>query len=180
MWKNNEYKISIREDSIYDYEKIVLTSGNCNYLLPMIFLGVGGKQVAYYKCNGFSPISEFKLDKTEDAIYILEKVLLIVSRVSDYLIMPSRLTITTDTVFYNENSGEIKIAYVPHSGDEVNIRRHILSFASDLMSDIRDGMSDYFVKGASLIGNMSYEIKDIVNELGLLRRKLYSQTNALS
>lgn len=180
MWRNNEYKMSFHENSIHEYEKIILTSGDCGYLLPMVFIGVKEKEIAYYKCDGFSPLSEFKLEKTEDVIFILEKVLLIIRHLSDYLITPSRLTITEDTVFYNEQTGELKIAYVPSGESDSNIRKALLNFLIQLKSDVADGLEGYLEESASMITNPAFEIRDMVNHLGLLRRKLYSQTSGLS
>lgn len=174
MWRNNEYKLSLREDSIHEYEKIILTSGDCSYLLPMVFMGINGQEVACYQCPGFSPLSEYRLDKTEDAIYVLEKVLLILSRVPDYLITPSRLTVTEDTVFYNETSGEIKLAYVPLQIENVNTRKQLIAFVTKLGSELSDGMDSCMKEAAALVGNPSYEIRDIVNRLGLLRRRIYA------
>lgn len=176
MWRNNEYKLSLREDSIHEYEKIMLTSGDCGYLLPMVFMGVNDQEIAFYQCGGFCPLSEFRLEKTEDVIYVLEKVLLILSRVPDYLITPSRLTVTEDTVFYNETSGEIKLAYVPLPDEDVNMRKHLVAFVTRLGKEISDGLDAYLEEAAALVGNASFEIRDIVNQLGLLRRKLYSAT----
>ncbi|MDO4518206.1 MAG: DUF6382 domain-containing protein, partial [Bacillota bacterium] len=115
MWENNEYKIFIGDNTVHDFERIMLTSGDCSDLLPMLFIGEEGNQVAYYNCNGFTPLSSYKIDRTEDALFIMEKVLLIVSHVVEYLIMPAKITLSTDTVFFNFDTGEIKIAYVPIS-----------------------------------------------------------------
>ena len=38
MWENNEYRMCFREDSILDFERAMLSSGECSYLLPMMFI----------------------------------------------------------------------------------------------------------------------------------------------
>ena len=113
MWENNEYRMCFREDSILDFERAMLSSGECSYLLPMMFISSDSKHVVFYDCKGFVPLSRYTVDKTEDALFILEKVLIILSNALGYLITPAKISLSTDTVFYNAETGEIKIAYVP-------------------------------------------------------------------
>ena len=101
MWENNEYRMCFREDSILDFERAMLSSGECSYLLPMMFISSDSKHVVYYDCKGFVPLSRYTVDKTEDALFILEKVLIILSNALGYLITPAKISLSTDTVFYN-------------------------------------------------------------------------------
>ena len=90
-----------REDAILDFERAMLSSGECSYLLPMMFISGGSKHVVYYDCKGFVPLSRYRVDKTEDALFILEKVLIILTNAIGYLITPAKIFLSTDTVFYN-------------------------------------------------------------------------------
>ena len=42
MWENNEFRIKLRENSIMEYEKIMLSSGQCDFFMPMGFMGEEG------------------------------------------------------------------------------------------------------------------------------------------
>ncbi|MDO4869673.1 MAG: DUF6382 domain-containing protein [Bacillota bacterium] len=180
MWENNHYRITLKEDSIHDYEKIMLTSGECGFLLPMVFISENGSETAYYKCSGFSAISTYSIERTDDALFILEKVLLILSHVAEYLISPARMTLTNETVFYSAEMSEIKIAYVPLCGDSISLRRNLIRFIAQIKADINDGHGAYLDKIARLIHYENYRIDDIIDRVGLLKRELYSKTSASS
>ena len=180
MWENEEFKMTFKEDAIHEYERVILTSGDCNHLIPMSFIGEDNKEIVYYNCSGFASISTFRVEKTDDALFIIEKVLLILSNIVEYLITPAKVTLNTDTVFYNQDSGEIKIAYVPLSGEAVSLRRNLIKFIAQLKADVKDGNGTYLDKVARQIHYGNYRIKEIISLVGLLQRELYSQTNASS
>ncbi|MDD4200325.1 MAG: DUF6382 domain-containing protein [Eubacteriales bacterium] len=180
MWENNEYKMCMREESILDYERVMLSSGECNYLIPMLFIGEKDKLTAYYDCRGFVPLSRYKIEKTTDALYIMEKVLLIMSNVIEYLITPSKILLTTDTVFYDTESEKIKIAYVPADDNQDSLRRNLINIIAQLKAEICDGQGEYLDRLANLVYANNYTLRDLVNKLGLLRRELYSETSASS
>lgn len=178
MWENNDYKMCMREESILDFERVMLSSGECSYLIPMLFIGETDKLTAYYDCRGFIPLSKYKVEKTADALYIMEKVLLIMSNVVEYLITPSKVMLTTETVFYDTDSGEIKIAYVPVDDDQDSLRRNLITIIAQLKADICDDYGEYLNRLANLVYSNNYHLRDLVNKLGLIRRELYSQTSA--
>ena len=35
MWENREFSIRLEENTFRDYEKIMLSSGECGYFMPM-------------------------------------------------------------------------------------------------------------------------------------------------
>ncbi|MDD6311434.1 MAG: DUF6382 domain-containing protein [Firmicutes bacterium] len=175
MWENNEFKLAIAENSIYEHERIMLSSGSCSYLLPMDFVGENGKSVAYYSCSGFAPLSSYRIERTDDALFILEKVLLMLNQVVEYLISPARVTLTLDTIFYNIETGEIKIAYVPIAEKKANLKFNMLVLISQLKKELYDGDAAYLDKIAQLIHYNNYEIRDIVNCIGRFRRELYNK-----
>lgn len=176
MWNNNEYKIRIEDNSIFEYERIVLSSGECDFLFPMVFMGENGRETAYYSCSGFTPLSSYNIEKMDDALFILEKTLLIVSHVAEYLISPSKVMLSTDTVFYNSESGEIKIAYVPVRSETVNLRHNIMTFIAQLKAEVSCADKSYLDKIARMIHYGNYQMKDVINYIGKLKRELYSRT----
>lgn len=180
MWKNNEFKMCYSKGSILEFERIILSSGECDRLLPMIFINEDSNNIVYYDCKGFVPLSRYTVDRTEDALFVLEKVLLILHCVIEHLITPGKITLTTDTVFFNANTGEIKIAYVPTSEESAGLRRHILTLISQLKSEISDNHTDYLDSFALLIYENSHQLRDLINKLGFIRRKLYFETNGVS
>ncbi len=180
MWENNEYRMCFREDAILDFERAMLSSGECSYLLPMMFISGGSKHVVYYDCKGFVPLSRYRVDKTEDALFILEKVLIILTNAIGYLITPAKIFLSTDTVFYNAETGEVKIAYVPVREKPAGSSRNLLRLIAQLKSDITDGNQGYLDRFAAIVYENSYHLRDLTNRMGLLRRELYLQTNVSS
>ena len=176
MWENREFRIRLEENTFRDYEKIMLSSGECSYFMPMGFMGEEGMEVVRYDCSGFAPLSSYRVEKTDDALYILESILLIVGRSIEYLITPARITITTDTVFYNKETSQVKIAYVPAAGENISIRRNLVSFIRQLKEDICDGNEKYLDEAEKFIMYHNYYIREMVNKVGLFKRQLYTES----
>lgn len=175
MWLENEFKIRLEENTMRNYEKIMLTSGECNLFMPMGFIGDDNGEVVCYDCSGYAPLSSYSVEKTEDALYILECVLLIVGRAIEYLITPARITINEETVFYNKETGKVKIAYVPLSGEQNSIRGNLVSFIDQLKVNICDGNEKYLDEAARFITYHNYYIREMVNKVGLFKRQLYTE-----
>ena len=173
MWDNKEYSLRLKENSVLDFEKIMLTSGECSLFMPMGFMTADEGETVCYDCSGFIPLSRYQIEKTDDALYIIENILIILNRAVEYLLDPAKVTLTTDTVFYNKETGEVKITYVPLSSDQVNIKKSLVGFIGQLRRDIRDRFADYLTETAKYIYYYNYNLTDIVNKVGLFRREIY-------
>ncbi|MCQ2547094.1 MAG: DUF6382 domain-containing protein [Clostridia bacterium] len=176
MWENNEFKMYLNDLEIPEFEKVMLTSGECDFLIPMIFIGEESEQVAYYDCSGFVPLKRYSVETAEDAFFIIENVLVIVGGLTDYLITPARIKLDRDTVFFNTDTGEIKIAYVPAGENTTDLKRNLLNLIAQLKMDINDGHGDFLDRFARIIHYGNYHIDELLNRLGVLKRELYSQT----
>lgn len=180
MWENNEYKMKFNGSNVLEHEKIMLSSGECDYLLPMVFIGEESDQVAYYDCSGFIPLNRYSVETAEDAFFIIENVLVIISGVTDYLLTPAKISLTKDTIFYNTDTGEIKIAYVPATEKPAELKRNLLFLIAQLKADLTDGHGSYLDRFARIIHYGNHHTDDLLNRLGFLRRELYSQTTSSS
>lgn len=176
MWGNKEFSIRLEENTFRDYEKIMLTSGECKLFMPMGFMGEEGMEVVSYDCSGFAPLSSYRVEKTDDALYILECVLLIAGKAVEYLITPARITINTDTVFYNKETSQVKIAYIPSTVENASIRRNLVSFIGQLKEDICDGNERYLDEAEKFIMYHNYYIREMVNKVGLFKKQLYTES----
>ena len=101
--------------------------------------------------------------------------MLIIGRSIEYLITPARITINTDTVFYNKETSQVKIAYVPAAGNDLSIRRNLVSFIRQLKEDICDGNGRYLDEAEKFIMYHNYYIREMVNKVGLFKRQLYTE-----
>ena len=127
MWENSEFKVEFSKCDMKEFERVMLSSGQCSFFMPMGFMGSENGEAICYDCSGFSPLSMYRIERTEDALYLLEQVLLILGKAVEYLITPANITLTTDTVFYSKETGEVKIAYVPVEGEA----HHSISAAAE-------------------------------------------------
>ena len=173
MWENKDFRVRLEENTMRNFEKIMLTSGECSLFMPMGFMNEKGGEYGCYDCSGFAPLSSYRVEKTEDALYILENVLLILERAVDYFIDPAKVTLTEETVFYNKDTGQIKSAYMPRAGSDFNLKKNIVFFIGRLKSEICDGKSSYLVTAAKYIYYHNYCLMEMVNKVGLLKRELY-------
>ncbi len=177
MWENKNFRVRLEENSMRDFEKIMLTSGECNLFIPMGFVSENGGEYGNYNCSGFAPLSSYRIERTDDALYILENVLLILKNAVEYYIDPAKVTVSSDTVFYNKDTGQIKIAYIPLRTEDINLRRNMVSFIGQLKAELRDGKEKYLVESAKYIYYHNYSLREMINKVGLLKRELYMETH---
>lgn len=175
MWENKDFRVRLGENTVRDFERVMLSSGECSLFMPMGFINENGREYGCYDCSGFAPLSSYMVERTEDALYILENVMLILERAVDYFIDPARVTVTGETVFYNKDTGQIKITYMPIAGNDLDIRKNIVFFIGRLKSDICDGKEGYLIEAAKYIYYHNCCLREMVNKVGLLKRKLYME-----
>lgn len=179
MWDNSEFKVEFSKCDMKEFERVMLSSGQCSFFMPMGFMGSENGEAICYDCSGFSPLSMYRIERTEDALYLLEQVLLILGKAVEYLITPANITLTTDTVFYSKETGEVKIAYVPVEG-EADLRKNIIRFLLQLKTELCDGKEEYLRKTAQYIYYHNYYIRDMVNKIGRFRRQLYREEHSVN
>lgn len=173
MWNSMDFKTEIKKESIADFEKIMLSSGQCRFFMPMGFMASGEGEMVRYDCSGFAPLSRYRIERTDDALYLLEQVLIILGSSIEYFIAPWKITLDTGTVFYNKETGEVKMAYVPVSERKHNLRKNIAVFIEQLKREIKDGNARYLDMTIKYIYYNNYSIRDIINKIGMFRRQIY-------
>ena len=175
MWENSDFRIRLKENSIAEHEKIMLSSGQCEIFMPMGFLGDEEGVIASYDCSGFAPLSGYRIESTEDALYLLERTLIILGNAVQYFITPAKVMLTTNTVFYNRDTGQVKIAYVPLGGEDVDLKQNIVAFIEQLKADLRDGREDFLTQASRYIYYKNYYINDIITKVALMKRQIYAE-----
>lgn len=175
MWQNGEFKVKMEVDTIRDFERIMLTSGDCSLFMPMGFICEEEGEVVSYHCSGFAPLSSYRIERTDDALYILERVLIILGKSVEYLITPARITLNLNTVFYNQETGEIKIAFMPMEKKNISLRKNLVDFINLLRREICDGYEMYILETARYIHYHNYYLQDMVKKVAVFRRQLYAE-----
>ena len=176
IWENKEYTIKVAEDSFRNYERVMLSSGDCSLFIPMSFIGEEDGETACYECSGFAPLSSYRIEKTDDALYILECVLIIIGKAIEYFIMPARITLNNETVFYNKETSQIKIAYIPMNNSPISLKENLSMFIDELKQDIKDDNGEYLDLAKKFIEQNNYFVREMVNKVGLFKRKIYEES----
>ena len=99
------------------------------------------------------------------------------NRTVEYLLDPSKVTLNTDTVFYNKETGEVKITYVPLCSEKTDLRKNLVGFIGQLKRDVNDVYSDYLMQTAKYIYYYNYNMTDVVNKIGVFRREIFVKEN---
>ncbi|MCB6993161.1 DUF6382 domain-containing protein [bacterium 210820-DFI.6.37] len=170
--RNNDFKLQLKEGSVREYEKIVLSSGLCDLFMPMGFVSSEEGEIVSYHCSGYAALRQCNVTETMEAFEILEKTFLLVSRAGEYLITPSKITLSVDTIFYNRQTKQVKIAYVPVTRQGANLRENMAGFMIQMENGVKGNGKAYLQKVRKEMEDNNYYIQDLINVIGEMRRKL--------
>lgn len=132
--KENDYEIEIDIDEISGIEEKMLFSGMCDFIIPMSYSNMGNKRIIRYHCDGYISVRDVKKDSLKKVMEILEKTLLSLSKSIEFYILPEKITINQDTVYYNPKTKQVKIVYIPGKNESIEIK--IKRFIEDITKDV--------------------------------------------
>lgn len=170
--QNNDFRLRLKEGAVREYEKVVLSSGLCDLFMPMGFVSSEDGELVLYHCSGYRALRQCRITQIREAFEILEKTLLLVSRAGEYLITPGKITLSLDTIFFNQKTRQVKIAYVPAEETDLNLREHMSGFIAQMEQGIGGNDRIYLEKIKHQMEENNYYIRDLINLIGELRRKL--------
>lgn len=168
---NNRYEYTFEPKRIHPHELAALGRGVNEGFFPTTFLFDTGGITAVYDCEGYSPLSTYRFEQTSDVMYILEKILLILKRCPEHLLSPERVMLIPETVFYRQDTGSIRITYIPVPG-EADIHRNLLQFLFKIRVDLCDPFSSYIDVFARRSVGENLDIESMLTLTGVLRREL--------
>ncbi|MDO5491396.1 MAG: DUF6382 domain-containing protein [Bacillota bacterium] len=164
-------------ERFHSHEIVMLSEGTCPLFFPTVFIREDARVVAVYDCSRYAPLGSFRIEKTEDALFLLEKVLLLLHRSMEYLIMPERILLSPETVFYAEDTGSVRIAFVPVPDPGCSLQQNILRFLGALAADLCDIDQHCLNQLAQKIRLDSMNLRDMLTLTGLIRRRIDSKSN---
>ncbi|MBQ9016067.1 MAG: hypothetical protein IJ109_08090 [Firmicutes bacterium] len=176
MWEKNHYKLSFSKNPFYRHEQVVLSTGACPGFFPVSFLRHGEGLDAAYECSGYAPLHSFRIERTEDALFLMEETLRILHRAPEYLLAPERAIIRTETVFYDKDSGRLQIAFLPLASGSSSLIQNLLLFLAQLKQDLRDGHTGIIDQFASDMYYNCLSTGDMLRVIGAARRQLEELT----
>ncbi len=118
MWENGTYTLHLSSNPYYRHEQIILSSGTPEGYLPMSFLRTSQGLTIRYEAGGYLPLSAFRIERTEDVLYLMDRTVGILHASPGYLLDPERILLRADTVFYGKDQDDLRIAYLPRQACE--------------------------------------------------------------
>ncbi len=174
--QNNNFRLRLKEGSVKEFEKIVLSSGLCELFMPMGFVSCEDGELVSYNCSGYTALRQCSLKDIRQALEILEKTFLLVSKAGEYLITPSRIMLTLDTIFYHRKTKQVRIAYVPMPQNRMNLQENMVTFIGEVGQQLPGNKQEYLEKVKKQIKENNYYIKDIIHLISELKRKIAEST----
>lgn len=167
------YELELLENAVKPFERKVLESGLCDFAVPMSFFRQNGKQKIRYECSGYVALSEANLSDISDVLEIIEKTLMALKKSSEYLIDPGKVRLNQDTVYIHHRHKDVRIAYLPGTGEGNRLQQNLLEFLLAIEERIPKSGKGYVqtLKEEVVINNRS--ILDLVTIVGEIRREIY-------
>ena len=168
--RDNNFRLELKEGAIKDYEKIILSEVN-DIFMPMGFVSYDEGDIVSYNCSGFSSLKQCNVTEILEALEILERTLNLVSRASEYLITPSKITLSMETIFYDRETGKVRIAYVPVESEGATLRENMAEFITEFRMNLCEDDRLYMDKVKNEMEENNYYVQDLINIVGDIRRK---------
>lgn len=171
---NNDFKLKLKEGAIKDYEKVILSQVN-DIFMPMGFVSSSEGELVIYNCSGYTALRQCRVTEVLEALEILERTLILVSRAGEYLISPRRIMLTMDTIFYDRKTKQVKIAYVPLEENASTLRENMSEFITEIEAGVTGTGRTYLQDVKTEIEENNYYIQDLINVIGDIRRSAASK-----
>lgn len=171
--RNNNFRLQLQEGSVKEYEKIILSEVN-DVFIPMGFVSSGEGETILYNCSGYAALKQCEIVEACEALEILEKTFLQIGRASEYLITPSKITLSMETIFYNRQTRQVRIAYVPVKRTHPTLRENMSGFIAQMGKSINKKDKTYLDQIKNQMEENNYYIQDMINVIGEMRRSISS------
>lgn len=171
MNDKEDNRISIENGKIKKFEKNALAANDCDYFIPMSFMNYENTEYITYDCSGYTPLARWNMMQIELILEILERVFVILTHSSEYLILPGRITLSEDTVFYNRENGDVRIAYLPHEG--TGPKNNLIAFLKSMERKTSENMRKYITRLINCVEQNNYYSKDMMNIIMEIKRELH-------
>lgn len=168
---NHEFRLKLKEGAVKEYEKVVLSSGLCDLFMPMGFVSCEEGELVSYHCSGYTAIRQCSTMEVKEALDIVEKTFQMVHKSVEYLITPGKITLNMNTIFYNKETGQVKIAYVPNDRPELGMRENMAEFIAQMENRVKEDECMYLEAVKNKIEENNYYIGDMINLVGEIKRQ---------
>lgn len=161
--RNKDYQIEFKAGRFKEYEKTVLSANLCIHFIPMSFVKYGSNDIVRFDCKGYTSIGQYEKISIYHMLDIMEQIFRILSTTAENLILPSRVTLNADTVFYSKKKNKVKIAYIPLKDDKASLRENVMDFIYQMETKTSQGTRGYFRKMLRCLDIDNYSMNDMAD-----------------
>lgn len=172
--RNNDFKLKFKDGAIKDYEKVILSQVN-EIFMPMGFVSTAEGDLVTYNCSGYTALRQCKITEVQEALDLLERTFMLVSRAGEYLISPRKILLSLDTIFYDRKTRQVKIAYVPLDENTTTLRENMSDFISEMEDGVTGTGRSYLENVREQMNENNYYIRDLINVIGEIKRSAASK-----
>lgn len=175
--RENNFKIQLKEGAIKEFEKIILSEVN-DIFMPMGFVSFDEGDIVTYNCSGYASLRQCDVKEVMEALEILERTLLLVSRASEYLISPNMITLSLDSIFFDRDTRQVRIAYIPVESETASLRENMAGFITEMKGKLMKNEQVYMDRVKTQMEENNYYIHDMINVIGEIRRSAVKEMNS--
>ncbi|MGI6737766.1 MAG: DUF6382 domain-containing protein [Anaerovoracaceae bacterium] len=171
--RKENYRLDIPAEHLHDYEERTLTSGLCDFILPMQFYFHGERVEMLYQCSGYTCAAELPLTTARQYFELLAKAIESLSKAGEFLLDPERMCLTRQTVFYHRRCRDVKIAYVPAAAEPIPCK--LAGFAEELAgsAEKQEQARQMLQQAAEEIRTRHLDFAAALECVGRLRREMH-------
>lgn len=129
----NKITLVIEKERIREYEKMSISVSAPDFLIPMDFIEYEENYRAIYNLNGYIKMDEIEMLTVRDVFDCIEGIIETYRKALRFFIIPERLEVNGDTVFFNRNERHVRILFLPSIKCVKTVSEQLLSFIDYLM-----------------------------------------------
>jgi len=166
------YEVELPKEAIRPFEEKILASGLCDFIVPMSFLHYKDKSIIKYHCSGYVSVRHLDMDGIKDVMEVVEKTLITLSKAEEFMIRPERITLNTDTAYYNLKRKDVKIAYMPADPDSGTLTEKVSDYIDGLGHAA--GSEKRYLSGLQeTMRSENLSLKALADHVGEIRREIF-------
>lgn len=163
----HNFEIIYDRDEIHAYEKEIVSEGICSSFIPASFFREDDKLKVIYTYDGYLRIRECRFREIKQVLNLVERVLEDIEDAMDLFIDINRISFSIDTVFYDQRSEDVRMAFLVAEDGMVFSQRiaHFIAGLTAVYDGPGRGIIDRLSKSIKK-DNISFEtIRDTVSEV---------------
>lgn len=173
FFEESEHNLKLKPCDIMEFEENLIASGTCDFILPARLMYEKTRLIINYDAGGYVCLSDFEVLGLEELLELLEKTLINLKSISQYLIIPERVTLNEETIYQNMRNGEVKFIYIPKR--EESIITGVLRFIGILERYVMPESKRFVAEIYAIIRKYNLPLEDMITLVVIKRRELFQK-----